>query len=382
MNLKGKCSLFFVVVVGLLSCSEKEENGKDIFLNISERKKFHIGESGITAEPQFFVSLDSSQSKGVIYNKFAHSLDSIFLSPDSVSVKKGDIMERQGPSGVGFVMSFFTTDDHIVYMNQQQFYNQNRMTGEVSMKFMHEYGIFGDTEYLGVSVPTPSFANELYGVDKVSGVGYFIFDDDNQIRVAGYKPSLDSMFFLPVVLDSEKYFDLKYQVKTKNVIMGGNDQPQLNVVGDKMVISYPSFSGFLVYDLNSQAQKTFTAISNSFPSQRELPQNYSEEIVSGELQWELGKIWGEGVRYGYINYLKSEDKYLRLVKGEGGRDAPYFLEVFDNDFQKIKEFNLTAINPDLSPNYLNTKYGLMFRAKDQPDEDVMYYYYVNLSEEK
>ncbi|WP_339876316.1 hypothetical protein [uncultured Algoriphagus sp.] len=291
-------------------------------------------------------------------------------------------MERQGPSGVGFVMSFFTTDDHIVYMNQQQFYNQNRMTGEVSMKFMHEYGIFGDTEYLGVSVPTPSFANELYGVDKVSGVGYFIFDDDNQIRVAGYKPSLDSMFFLPVVLDSEKYFDLKYQVKTKNVIMGGNDQPQLNVVGDKMVISYPSFSGFLVYDLNSQAQKTFTAISNSFPSQRELPQNYSEEIVSGELQWELGKIWGEGVRYGYINYLKSEDKYLRLVKGEGGRDAPYFLEVFDNDFQKIKEFNLTAINPDLSPNYLNTKYGLMFRAKDQPDEDVMYYYYVNLSEEK
>ena len=382
MNLKGKCSLFFVVVAVLLSCSEKEENGQDIFLNISERKKFHIGESGITAEPQFFVSLDSSQSKGVIYNKFAHSLDSIIVSADSAFVKDGDIMESQGPSGVDFVMSFFTTDDHIVYMNQQQFYNQNRMTGEVSMKFMHEYGIFGDTEYLGVSVPTPSFANELYGVDKVSGVGYFIVDDDNQIRVAGYKPSLDSMFFLPVVLDSEKYFDLKYQVKTKNVIMGGNDQPQLNVVGDKMVISYPSFSGFLVYDLNSQAQKTFTAISNSFPSQRELPQNYSEEIVSGELQWELGRIWGEGVRYGYINYLKSDDKYVRLVKGEGGGDAPYFLEVFDNDFQKIKEFNLTEMNPDLSPNYLNTKYGLMFRAKDQPDEDVMYYYYVNLSEEK
>ena len=382
MNLKGKCSLFLVFVVGILSCSEKQENVQDVFLNISERKKFHIGEGGLTAEPRFFVSLDSSRSKGVIYNGYAHSLDSIFLSPDSASVKNGDIMESQGPSGVGNVFSFFTTLDHTVFMNSQQFFNKNELTGEVSMKFMHEYGIFGDAEYIGVSVPTPSFANELYGVDKVSGIGYFIFDDDNQIRVVGYDPSLDSMFFLPVVLDSEKYFDLRYKVKSKNVIMGGNDQPQLNIVGYKMVISYPSFSDFLVYDLNSQTQKTFTAISNSFPSQRELPQNYSVEIVSGELQWELGRIWGEGVRYGYINYLKSEDKYVRLVKGEGGGDVPYFLEVFDNDFQKIKEFNLTEMNLDISPNYLNTKYGLMFRAKDQPDEDVMYYYYVNLSEEK
>lgn len=382
MNLKGKCSLFFVVVVGLLSCSEKEENVRDVFLNISERKKFHIGEGGLTAEPRFFVSLDSSRSKGVIYNGYAHSLDSIFLSPDSVSVKDGDIMESQGPSGVGFVMSFFTTDDHIVYMNQQQFFNQDRLTGEVSMKFMHEYGIFGDTEYLGVSVPTPSFANELYGVDKDSGVGYFIFEDDNQIRVAGYKPSLDSMFFLPVVLDSEKYFDLRYKVKYEGLIMGGGDEPQLKVLGNKMIISYPSFSDFLVYDLSSNEQKTFTSISNSFPSQRELPQNYSDEVGSMELQSELGKLWGEQVRYGYINYLKSEDKYVRLVKGEGGRESPYFLEVFDNDFQKIKEFNLTEMNPDLSPNYLNTKYGLMFRAKDQPDEDVMYYYNVNLREEK
>ncbi|WP_310104091.1 hypothetical protein [Algoriphagus sp. 4150] len=366
----------------LISCSEKEVSEQDVFLEISERKKFHIGESGITAEPRYFVSLDSSRSKGVIYNKFAHSLDSIFVSADSAWIKDGDIMENQGPYGVGNVLSFFTTDDHIVFMNPQQFFNQNKLTREVSMKFMHEFGIFGDTEYLGISVPTPSFAHELYGLDEDSGVGYFIFDDDNQIRVAGYKASSDSMFFLPVVLDSEKYFDLRYKVKYKGLIMGGGDEPQLNVVGNKLIISYPSFSDFLVYDLRSQEQNTFASSSNSFPSQRDLPQNYSDEVDSGELQWELGKLWGEEVRYGYFTYLGSSDKYIRLVKGGGGRDASNFIEVFDLEFQKTEEFNLTEMNPDISPDYLNTKYGLMFRAKDQPDEDVMYYYNINLADSK
>lgn len=365
-----------------MSCSENEISEQDIFFNISERKEFHIGESGITAEPRFFVSLDSSQSKGVIYIKFAHCLDSIIVSADSAFVKDGDIMESQWPSGVGFVLSFFTTDDHIVYMNQQQFFNQNRLTGEVSMKFMHEYGIFGDTEYLGVSIPTPSFAHEFYGLDDDSEVGYFIFDDDTQIRVAGYKPTVDSMFFLPVVLDSDKYFDLRYKVKFEGLIMGAVDEPQLSVIKNKMIITYPSFSDILVFDLGSQEQKTFTALSNSFPSKRELPQNYADEVNSMELQSELGKSWGEEVRYGYITYLDSAEKYVRLVKGEGGRDASYFLEIFSKDFKKLKEFNLTEMNPDLSPNYLNTKYGLMFRAKDQPNEDVMYYYNVNLSDSK
>lgn len=54
---------------------------------------------------------------------------------------------------------------------------------------------------------------------------------------------------------------------------------------------------------------------------------------------------GERVRLGYINYLNSEEKCIRLVIGEGGRDSKYFLEVFDKDFQKLR--NLTYLNMSL-----------------------------------
>ncbi|MEB2778550.1 DUF4221 family protein [Algoriphagus sp. D3-2-R+10] len=305
------------------------------------------------------------------------------MSSDSAWIKDGDILDTEGPYGVGNVFSFFTTKDHIVFMNSQQFFNQHRQTREVSMKFMHEYGIFGEEEFTAISVPLfKNVSHEFNGIDINSGVGYFVYDNDKKIRVVGYDSKLDSMYFLPVSLDSINYFLLRFKVRANNLIMGGNDEPQLSVVGNRLLVSYPSFSDILVYNLESENYQVFTSTSNSFPSKKTLPQNYADEVDSFELLDELEKSWRGQVRYGPMIFLKDLNKFVRLVKGEGGKDSNYFLEVFDVDFQKIEEFNLTGLNPDLSPNYLNTKYGLMFRAKDQPGEDVMYYYYVNLTDSK
>ncbi|HSF55402.1 MAG TPA: hypothetical protein VLA71_16725 [Algoriphagus sp.] len=374
-----KIDLFALVgLVILVSCSERKTFEQDFLLDISDRKKFFLGKGGLTSEPFYYVSLDSTRSKGVIYNRLAHSLDSLFVSPDSAWIKEGDIMEIDGPYGVGSLFSFFATKDHLIFMNSQQFFNQNRETKEVSMKFMNGYGIFGDTPYLMVSVPTAKSSHEFYGLDKNSGVGYFVFDDDRQVRVFGYSPSLDSMFFAPVVLDSQSYFKLRFKVTSGNLILGGNDAPQISIVGSNMIVTYPSFSDFLVHDLRSQDQKIYSSKSVAYASARVLPQNYSNEVSSGELQFELEKAMSAQVRYGYMDYLESVDKYIRLVKGEGGANSHFFLEVFDGNFQKLNEIDLSEINPDLSGEYVNTTHGLMFRAQDQPEEDVMYYYYINL----
>lgn len=98
-----------------MSCSEKESSEQDIFLTVSERKKFHIGEGGLVPDRFHSVSLDESQSRGVIFNEIAHSLDSIFISADSAWTKNGDILDMEGPYGVGTVFSFFSDNENFIY---------------------------------------------------------------------------------------------------------------------------------------------------------------------------------------------------------------------------------------------------------------------------
>lgn len=244
---------------------------------------------------------------------------------------------------------------------------------------LQEYGIFGDLNYPSISVNT---SPEFNAFDKSTNTGYFIYVNDNRISVIGYNSAADAMGFIPVPLDSVNFFKLRFEVKFKGLTLGGSDDPQFSVVGSKLIVSYPTFSDVLVFDLQTLTSQVYTSTSALYPSSKSRPENYADEVDSGELLDELFKYWNSQVRYGPITYLEDYEIYFRVVNGEKQNERPHFLEVFNLNFQKIKEFILSELNPDLSSNYLDTKYGLMFRAKDQPEEDVMHYYYVNLSEAK
>ncbi|WPR74228.1 hypothetical protein [Algoriphagus sp. NG3] len=378
MSLKGKYSSLIFLVISLISCSEKEKSEKDIFLTVSERKEFHIGEGGLVPERFGSVFLDSSRSKGVIFNEIVHSLDSVFLSTDSAWVKDGEFLEAEGPYGVGTVFSFFVSEKHIIYLNSQELFRQDIDTKLVTRKYMHEFGVFGDLDYPAISVPGKP---EFVAYNKQTNTAYIVYDYDNRISVLAYSPDGDSMDFVPIPLDSANYFDLRFEVKTGGLTLLGNDTPQLTIVDNQLIVSYPSFSDVLVVDLESNRHQVYVFSSESYPDKRNPPEHFGRESVDVD-SFKLLQKWQEEVRYGTMTFVEDWDKFVRLVKGEGGKDSNYFLEVFDVDFQKVQEINLTELNPDLSLSYLNTKYGLMFRAKDQPDEDVMYYYYVNLTDSK
>lgn len=367
------------MLVGLYSCTENEAFEQEIFLNISEKKKFHIGEARLVPERFSSIFLDSSRIEGVIFNEIVHSLDSVFLSADSIWVKNGEFLEAEGPYGVGTVFSFFASESHIVYLNSQELFRQNKKTKEVSRKLLQEYGIFGDLDYPSISV---NISPEFTAFDKKTDTAYFIYVNNNRISTIGYNTTADSMYILPIPLDSANFFNLRFEVKFKGLTLGGGDDPQLSVVGSKLIVSYPTFSDILVYDLHTLTYQVFTSTSDFYASRKKRPQNYSDEVDSGELLDELFNFWNNQVRYGPITYLKDQDKYVRTIRGEKQEDRSAFLEVFDSNFKKLNEWDLTHIEPDISSSYLNTKYGLMFRAKDQSEEEVMYYYYVNLAESK
>ncbi|MDN3205820.1 hypothetical protein [Algoriphagus sediminis] len=378
MSSKRRCNFSLFLIIGIFSCSENDYSKQEYVLEVSDRKEFIIGQGGLTTEGYYIVFLDSAKSKGTIYNEIAHSLDSIFISADSAWSKDGEIMETEGPYGVGTVFTYFSTPKINMFINSQKFFRQNVQTKEVSRKFLQEYGVFGDLKYPSIAISGAS--REFTGLDKKDNTGYFDYDFENRIKVIGYSVERDSMFILPVALDSSRFYNARFKVRYKGLILGGGEEPQLSVIGDNLVVSYPSFNDILVYNLNSGLQNTYTFESKFFPSQKRRPENYREEVDSGELLWDWQEAWNNQVRFGSISFIKDMNVYVRSVKGE--ENAALFLELFDSNFKKISELSLSEVNLDLSTTYFNTKYGLFFRAKEQPVEEVMYYYNVNLVRNK
>ncbi|MBN3584389.1 DUF4221 family protein [Algoriphagus aestuarii] len=380
MSLKRTSEIVFFLTFVILSCSEKDTIDKGYFLEVSDRKEFFIGQGGLTTEGYYTVFLDSTKTKGTIYNEIAHSLDSIFITADSAWSKDGEIMDTEGPYGVGTVFTYFSTQDYNLFVNSQQFFRQTILSKEVSRKFLQEYGVFGDLKYPAIAFS--GAAREFTGLDKNYNNAYFIYDFENRIKVIGYNVDRDSMFIVPVALDSTRYFNTRFKVRYQGLTMGGGDAPQLSVIGENLVVSYPSFNDILVYNLNSGLQNTYTFESKFFPSQKKHPENYREEVDSPDLLDEWLANWRNQVRFGSISYYSDLAIYVRVVKGEGEVNPPLYLEVFNEDFDKVDELNISEINQDLSTTFVNTKYGLLFRAKEQPDEEEMYYYNINLGKKK
>src|SRR5690606_34893560 len=155
---------------------------------------------------------------------------------------------------------------------------------------------------------------EFNAFDKRTNNGYFIYVNNNRISTIGYNPSADSMYFLPIPLDSVNFFNLRFEVKFKGLTLGGGDDPQLSVVGSELIVSYPTFSDILVYDLQTLTCQVYTPTSDLYPSRKKRPQNYAEEVDSGELLDELAKSWRSQVRYGSMTFLEGFGKFVRLVK--------------------------------------------------------------------
>jgi hypothetical protein len=156
--------------------------------------------------------------------------------------------------------------------------------------------------------------------------------------------------------------NLRFKVKTRNLTPLGEYDPQLTVVETKRIVGYPAFSDILVYDLDSGSHQVFTSTSTFFASKRNPPVYFGDKEVDID-SFELLEEWQKEVCYGSITFLKDKNKYIRFVKraytDEDQVNAPRFLKVFDKDFKKVKEFDLTSYNSDLSFQYLDTGFGIM-----------------------
>lgn len=370
----------------LISCSEKETFEQDIFLEVSERKEFKVGYDGLYHNTFTPVTLDSLGEKGLIYNYLNHSLDSIFISADSAWSKTGEPMESEGPFGVGRMNSFFVWQDTIIIFTNSELFFKSIKTGEVRKKLLISYPFFKDQKFDNIG-SSEIYENRFLSFDAKEDKAYFMISNPIEKSFFAVLMDLKEGKFekVPVYLDSVSLKAMSFSTSIANGKISAPDDPVMRLIGNRLYITYPAFSDMINYELDEKTQSGFSYESSSFPSRRSLPQN-SQEKLEIKLALELLGKWQDQVSFGPLGYFQDSDLFFRFVKGEkqttSNNFEQLFLEIFSKDLQKIDEKNISQLYPDLSRQYLQTKHGLMVKAKDQPKENVMYYYNLNIRRSK
>jgi len=370
----------------LISCSEKETFEQDIFLEVSERKEFKIGYDGLYHNTFTPVTLDLSGEKGLIYNYLNHSLDSIFISTDSAWSKTGEPLEYEGPFGVGRISSFFVWKDNIILFTNSELFFKSIKTGEVRKKLLISYPFFKDKKFENIG-SSELFENRFLSFDAREDKAYFMIS--NHIEKSFFPVRLDliegNFEKVPVHLDSVRLKAMSFSTTIANGNISAPDDPAIRLIGKRLYITFPSFSDIISFELEGETQQVFSHESSSFRSSRDLPQN-SQEKLEIENALELLNGWQDQVSFGPLGNFEDSELFFRLVKGAKtdtlNNSEQIYIELFSEELQKNNEININDLNPDLSREYLQTKFGLMVKAKEQPREDVMYYYYLNIRRSK
>lgn len=376
-----------VLIFVFWSCSGKESPPEqEFFFEISERKEFKIGYDGLYTSTFTPVFLDSSRAKGLIYNYLNHSLDSIFISADSAWSKTGKPMEYEGPFGVGRISSFLVWEDSIVLFTGSELFFKSIKTGEVRKKLLINYPLFKDQKFDHISF-SEQFENQFLSLDSRESKAFFMIFNPMEKMFLPVVLDLnrDQFHKVPVSLDTSRLKELSFSLKVKNGMIASPDDPSIRWIGRRLYFTYPSFREILVFDLGTGLQQVFYPKSSLFPANRVLPE-FGEDKMELNKAIDLNSEWQKQVSFGPLIYSEELELFYRFVKGQEtdskGKETPLFIEIFSGDMQKIGEKNLTEINFDLSRQYLQTQYGLMIKAKEQPNEDVMYYYNLNIRRSK
>ncbi len=386
-TLRGSIN-FLLGIILFCSCSDnKIDSGQDIFLEFSERKEFQIGWDGLYNSYFTPLFLDEVKEKGLIYNYLNHSIDSIFFEKDSAWSKTGKPMEIEGPAGVGKISSLFVWQDSIIMFTASEFFFKSLETGQVTKKLLKTYPDFNDNIFMSIQ-PSSIFENRVLSFDPKEEKVIFFISDQTQRDQMIWSFSLNTNAFekLSIQLDTAKLNTFSPKFRTNNrVVISTFDNPSLSLIDNKLILSFPGYNEFIVFDLLSQSQREFNYQSELFALEREILDFPSRELEISEAV-ELSSAWQNQVTFGPFGYLDEEDVYFRLIsvpKEENPKeDGGIFIEIFDKDFNKLAEKNLFLINQDLKRNYVLTKHGLALIDKDQPNEDVMYFYYLTINRSK
>lgn len=320
----------------------------------------------------------------LVFNRFNNSIDTLYFEGDQISIKAGNFLHTDGPRKVENFVNMCHTSKGMVYINQKVLVFDNEESGEIEnfrlVDFDQFKSDFGYSITLGVSYSLDHF---FKGYDNKNDKFYFFVDKIEGSDIGLYEFDLINTKTkkLPPHYNIELIEANKAIYNVGKGFVSLNNMPYIFYQEQKLIISYQYCNEIVVIDLASNKYKDITSKSLLFPKSKKPFVPISVGLDGLEALNKLNE-WDFDVSYGNLEKLPSEKGFCRIVRGatlgEDKKNPEIFIEVFDNELNKRGEANLTEIQPDLSTFFFAVGERLFFKAKEQPNENYLNYYFVEV----
>ena len=371
-----KYLLFLGVIAVLIGCSQEEFSSVPNYqISFSEELSLDFGEVGMSSEVSFSISpLDEKNESFLVFNTFYRRLDTVLFSPEKKRVVPGLEVPKEGPGSVPGFSSFSYTEQGILFFTANEFYYFK--DGEtIKMKISKVLGDDGKSlkSIQGYDLINGTFQPAPY---KGDFIGMIIKDSETK-KYTLMKFDFESFKEIPFSFDTEQLARNRISFNyLKGVMLSNAYDPYLTFSDSVLIVSYPFMNKISTVKLEDLRQNDFFPKSRLVKSQRDKPIE-SSEIKSFEEYYEASSNWHNDVKFGSIQRLNSRMLY-RLVGGGKEGYNKLVLELFNNEFDKVGEFNLKDIYSDLKGLHITVEGKILIQSSKDPDEDLFKYYLVSV----
>ncbi|WP_291785154.1 hypothetical protein [Cecembia sp.] len=375
-NLWFLCILFY-------SCQTESGFSGDITIDVGSKRKAYIGQVGLSSNLPFPKSTNPNDvGDFLIFNPYSKFIDSVSFKNEEIKIFQGFFLEEEGPEAIGEFNFFLGSSLGFVFVGNRSIVIKDLKSGEIKkVKFSSD--IFGEKSdtFLPGSV---SFLLDHFfkGFDAKKENLYFFVQNmvSGEVALCKFNIITEELIRLP------DFFDVDMVSKNENIYRNQlyimkNNLPYVFYYDEKLILSYSYSNEIVVVNPESLNFLTKYFDSKLFPNEKSTHQKLRDDMDFFEANQTMDE-WDFDVSFGNLEKLPNNKGFCRLIRGatlgEDKKNPEIFIEIFDNELKKVGEANLTNMQPDLSTFFFAVERRLFFKAKEQPDENYLNYYFVEV----
>lgn len=374
-------TICLLVSIYLLSCERKFFNYEDIKAEV-KIISFEFGATGLssgTVWPPTYYNFGDNHL--VVYNPFRHGLDTIKKEKELFQLVKGIDLDSEGPEAINDFESFFSTDAHEVFVLNNAVITKNEVADFSYLDLPKLIEPLVSGPFVIGRLTDNLFGRIHHGFDSKNELLYFfVFDgSENNLLLCKLDLILGSIDLIPHPIDIQELANFQILIDDQGTYMANQRLPYIYIFEQELVLSFNYSSDVFVLNFDSDRYEKITNRSELFPTSKSVNIHLDSDFDFMKVLKAMDAISSD-VEFGSIQKFGKDGGYCRLVRGlvvnQEYSKADFFLEIFDSKFKKLKEIQLNRLAPDMSPFFISFPDGLFIKAKNQPNEEKLDYYFI------